>query len=136
VTNLNLSGYATNSLVYIWKTNGIAEGNVAYGGFAATNAISFTNGSRQKLMLTNSWIWINTTNLSDYAGADEVDIELEIIPQHFYIATNRTIVLNSSWRRFSGALTNTLGSNKVGFLRLRRTTGTESGVRASWEPEL
>jgi hypothetical protein len=136
ITNVGLYGWTTNNGMFVWKTNVITEGNVAYGGFAATNAISFTNGSRQKLLLTNSWIWLNTTNMTDYSGADEVDVELEIIPQHFYLATNRVVVLNSSWKRFSGAITNTIGSNKVAFVRIRRTGTTEASVRVSFEPEL
>lgn len=134
-TNVTTYGWTNRGNVTI-TTNGITEGNIAYGGFTATNSISFTNGSRQVLQFTNNWIWIQATNLDAMAGGDMRDIELEFQPQHFYIATNRVIVINSAFKRFSGAITNTLGSNKIGILRLRRRANTEASVGVSWEPEL
>lgn len=136
MTNVSINGL-TNFGFIEYATNGLAEGALggAIGAYISTNYISFTNGPVQWLQLTNNTVYINTTNRD--AGTGHRYIELNLVPTHFNQAINRSIILNSSMRRFSGAITNACVSNKVMVVRLKRTGGgTEADVWASVEPEL
>jgi len=133
-TNYALNNW-TNYGQVSWRSNAVVEGEGgAYGGYVATNVVSFTNGPIQWLTMTNNVLWLWTTNRD---AGEQRNVELWISPTHHWIATNRVVILNSGWRRFSGAQTNALGSNKLGIVRLRLlANGGESAVGASWEPEL